>query len=526
MLLWTIGLIVLLEMVSNNIIEPWLYGSSTGLSAMALMVSATFWTALWGPIGLIMSTPLTVCLLVIGRYFPALQFLDVILGSAPALDAPTRVYQRLLAGDVREAMELSKDQMEASGSLVSYYDQVALPVLRRAVDDHTSVSTAEHRLRVLSGMDALLDDLEAEHHLKTDTSGLPLADAPTVVCLGLKWEVDTLAARMLVHGLRADGIRAEHRFMGTANALAQLDLQGVRLVCVSTFSDEPQTPVRYFCRRLRRRWPGVQVLLTLWNAPPEVLDDAAMQLLGADGMANSVTEAALRARQILEGALSQAFVPAPIPAGDAERVRALRASGLLEDERVHRLFALSAKRAADIFDVPFAMVSLIDETRQYVCATHGSLPLLQAPVGAGGAPDGGASVVQGLPREQSLCGHVVSSAEILIAPDIARDPRFAGNPVFRAQGLRFYAGAPLKDRSKEQHVLGVLCLLDTEPRTFDAREARLLQAMADDLMEEVLSDQPKARDDENALAAAAAPAPDLNEEDGAKGATLGQAMPH
>ena len=100
MVLWTLALIVLLEMLSNNVVEPWLYGASTGLSAMSLMVSATFWTALWGPVGLIMSTPLTVCLLVIGRHLPRLRFLDVLLGSQPALDTPTRIYQRLLAGDV------------------------------------------------------------------------------------------------------------------------------------------------------------------------------------------------------------------------------------------------------------------------------------------------------------------------------------------------------------------------------------------------------------------------------------------
>ncbi|HEY4664809.1 MAG TPA: AI-2E family transporter, partial [Comamonas sp.] len=93
MLLWTLGLILLLELISNNVIEPWLYGSSTGLSTLAIIMAATFWTALWGPIGLILSTPLTVCCLVLGRYLPGLQFMEVLLGSQPVLDAPHRLYQ-------------------------------------------------------------------------------------------------------------------------------------------------------------------------------------------------------------------------------------------------------------------------------------------------------------------------------------------------------------------------------------------------------------------------------------------------
>ncbi|RYY77463.1 MAG: GAF domain-containing protein, partial [Comamonadaceae bacterium] len=152
------------------------------------------------------------------------------------------------------------------------------------------------------------------------------------------------------------------------------------------------------------------------------------------------------------------------------RVRALRASGALDDERLQALFALTSKRAADIFDVPLAMVSLIDEHVQVVRGAHGSLPGVSS---ASGDLD--------MAREISMCGHVVANAEMLVVPDLARDPRFAGNAALRGKGLRFYAGAPLRDA--EGHVLGSLCILDVVPRELDARERRLLQAMADDLME-------------------------------------------
>ena len=87
MLLWTAGLFLTVELISNNVIEPWLYGSSTGVSAIAIILAAIFWTTLWGPIGLLLSTPLTVCLVVMGRYIPHLRFLEVMLGSEPVLSA-------------------------------------------------------------------------------------------------------------------------------------------------------------------------------------------------------------------------------------------------------------------------------------------------------------------------------------------------------------------------------------------------------------------------------------------------------
>ena len=125
MVLWTLALIVTLELISNNVIEPWLYGASTGLATLSLIVAAMFWTAIWGPIGLILSTPITVVLLVLGQHLPQLQFLEVLLGSEHALDEPTRLHHRLLAGDVEEAIELAA-QRAGETSPRQFYDQVGL----------------------------------------------------------------------------------------------------------------------------------------------------------------------------------------------------------------------------------------------------------------------------------------------------------------------------------------------------------------------------------------------------------------
>ncbi|CAN5380975.1 hypothetical protein BH09PSE6_BH09PSE6_21960 [soil metagenome] len=500
MLLWTIALIGLLEMLVNNIVEPWLYGSSTGLSAMSLIVAATFWTALWGPIGLIMSTPLTVCLLVIGRHLPRLEFLDVLLGSQPALDTPTRVYQRLLAGDVEEAIEVAHDT-STDGEVAGFYNLVGLPVLRMAASDHGSVATAEHRLRLVTGMDALIDDLIEQHPS-------PVATAPaSAVCLGGKWEVDSLSARMLTHALSLEGIAAERRPTPTLNAdyIARLDLAHAQTVCILYFSPQPQVQARHLCKRIRRRWPDVNIVLGFWNAPVELLTEAACKELGADAVVTSISEAVMRVAYLAEArSTSESFVQAPVPEADAERVAALKDSGAL-DPRARALFDTTAKRAADIFDVPLAMVSLIDEESQLIRGAHGALP----------NADPASPSVQGaelnIPRSISMCGHVVAAGKTVMVPDIARDLRFAGNPALKAKGLRFYVGAPLSDAAG--HIIGTLCLLDVRPRSFEPRELRLLEAMAADLMSVLQTHAAQWRDD---------PVPDVED---ASSAIVGQWVP-
>lgn len=472
---WTLGLIALLEMISNNVVEPWLYGSSTGLSAISLIVAATFWTALWGPVGLVMSTPLTVCLLVIGRYLPALQFLDVLLGSQPALDAPTRLYQRLLGGDVDEAVELGQELTAEAGSTAGFYESTALPVLRMAVADYQSVSTSEHRLRIITGMESLIDELLDLQPAAASQS------SPLVLCLGGKWEVDTLAARMLAHALNLEGssARSEPALASRPEALAELQQAAPRTVCISLFAPEPLASARRMCRRVRQRWPAARIVLCAWNLDEKSAADPALaNRLGADALACSFVEALLHTQQTL-GETATEWEAAPTPDNDVARVRLLRASGVLDKPELVALFDHTAQRAAAIFDVSAAMVSFVDESQQHARGFHGAL---RATV------DGEESALTNaeqlsLPRALSLCGHVVASNEVLVVPDLGKDPRFAANPELRTKGLRFYAAAPL--RMKRGGAIGALCLLDTEPAQLNERDTKLLQAMANDLMQAI-----------------------------------------
>ncbi|MCY7308158.1 MAG: AI-2E family transporter [Rhodoferax sp.] len=473
MVLMTVGLILLLELVSNNIVEPWLYGASTGLSAISLITAATFWTALWGPMGLIMSTPLTVCLLVIGRHLPRLSFLDVLLGSQPALDAATRIYQRLLAGEVDAAVEVATEQL-VEADVAAFYNTTGLAVLRMAAIDHASVASAEHRHRVVVGMDALIDGLIEQH--PADAAAVPAM----AICIGGKWEIDTLSARMLAHSLSLAGLPAAHRpsSLITAVYIDRLDLARVKTVCLSFFSPEPQPRARTFCRRLRRRWPHLHIVLALWNAPPEVLGEGARRDLGADAVVTSLSEALLQLAHALGIELSTGYLPAPVPEFDGDRLAALRASGAL-DLRAQPLFDTASQRVADIFDVPMAMVCLVDADIQRIPALFGLTPS-----GVDGEP-----VITlraedlEIPRSLSLCGHVVANARTMVVPDLARDLRFSGNPALKEKGLRFYAGAPLRDQGG--HILGTLCILDAQPRSLTQRELELLESMADDLMNQL-----------------------------------------
>ncbi len=481
LVLWTLALIVVLELISNNIIEPWLYGSSTGLSAMSLIVAATFWTAMWGPIGLIMSTPLTVCLLVIGKYLPQLAFLDILLGSQPVLDEPTRIYQRLLAGDFDEASEISLQSVqERDDSVQAFYSEVGSPVLRMAVGDHSQTATAEHRLRLVEGMDEVLDELEEQYSFAKKKAPV------RILSMGGKWEVDQLAARMVAHCLALDGHGvqvASSDLLSNHSAVERPNLQQGDVVCVSWMSTAPFSAARNLCRRIRRAWPQARIVLLFWNLPHGLpKEQRAEQLanIGVDDIATSLDSAVAHVRSLLGDDFAHAFEPAPLPKHEDRRIKALQASGALHSERFKRIGQQVAKRAADIFDIPFAAVALVDTDHEHIIAMHGGLlPTDEDDIGNPGTPR---RFEHSLPRDQALGSFVVADNAILHVEDLKHDRRFAGNAAFKEVGARFYAAAPIHDKSG--YVLGVLSLLDSVPREFDERELRLLQALTNDVMQE------------------------------------------
>ncbi len=282
MLLWTLALVATLELISNNLIEPWAYGASTGLSALAVLVSATFWTTVWGPIGLVLATPLTVCLVVLGRHVRPLRIFDLLLGNEPAFDLPTTLYQRLAAGEVEDAVELAREQVR-EGSLAAFYADVATPALQLT----EATPDAERRERVADGMRVLLDDLDEAPADSAATA------PPRLLCIGGRSALDSMAAEMLAQTLSAEGYPATVRAADdqSPRSIDALDLGGIDVVLVSTLADAWRTRARYVCRHLRRRSATVKIVVVAWQSGDTPSAQEAATSIGADALAATAEQA-------------------------------------------------------------------------------------------------------------------------------------------------------------------------------------------------------------------------------------------
>jgi predicted PurR-regulated permease PerM len=289
MLLWTAALFIVLELLSNNVVEPWLYGSSTGLSPVAIVAAAIFWTWLWGPVGLLLSTPLTVCLVVLGRHVPQFSFLDVLLGSEPVLTPQESLYQRLLAGDPDEATERAEEFLEHD-TLLSYYDEVAIPALALVEHDRArGVLDDEQRAQVAAGALTLVDNLSDYEELDTEeVQGTDAAaesranQLPPRIDPGQSWEerpilsaggrgnLDDAASAILSQLFERCGIgvRTVPFNAMTFTNYASLELEGVRLVCLSYMNSDSLAHARYLVRRVRRRTDAL-ILVGFWSFEPE-----------------------------------------------------------------------------------------------------------------------------------------------------------------------------------------------------------------------------------------------------------------
>ncbi|HEX8296518.1 MAG TPA: AI-2E family transporter [Chthoniobacteraceae bacterium] len=257
--LYTIGLFIVLELVSNNVIEPWLYGASTGLSPMAVIVSAVFWTWLWGTVGLLLATPLTVCIAVLGKYIPSLAFLDVLLGDKPPIAVEERFYQRLLALDGEETLALVEEAAAKDGLAVAF-DQLVVPALRLAETDVRNQDLEENTRRQ---MYQILRDLIGE----VGTAPLVPAGAAQVLCLPASNDADEVASLMFSRLLAEVGIRS--RALSAKSMTSELVEQSVsaapQLICVSTIPPCSAIPATHLCKRLRDRIPGIVLIVGLWG---------------------------------------------------------------------------------------------------------------------------------------------------------------------------------------------------------------------------------------------------------------------
>jgi len=284
-----IVLFVVVEPIVGYIVEPLLYGHSTGLSPVSVIVSAIFWTWLWGPIGLIMSTPLTLCLVVLGRHVKSLEFFDVLLGDRPALTAVESFYQRILADNPDEAIAQAEVLLETR-SLTDYYDDVVLAGLKLAVEDRARGTIDQPRSAALTR-----SMLEVVEELRPDAAA-SLAHAPArVACVAGHGAFDEAISAMLVQLLAERGIAA--RAIGNnavgRDAIGTVDLSGVELIVISYLElvGRP-AQLRYLVRRLRAQAKHARIVVGLWPQGEAAMSDEAIQRnLGADHYIGSLAQA-------------------------------------------------------------------------------------------------------------------------------------------------------------------------------------------------------------------------------------------
>ena len=310
--LLTVALFVVLELFTNNVLEPWLYGASTGLSPLALIVAAVFWTTLWGPVGLLLATPLTVCLVVLGRHVPQLHLFEVLLGDTPVLEPDVKFYQRLLAGDPHDAEELADDVLEEQ-SLAEVYSRVVLPALVFADQDRQRGVLAPGRAReVAAWVQDIVDGLaEAANEAKPAPADRPVA-ALRVLCVGARNAADLAAAAMVAHLLRRNGIAAELSEAGTM-LRASGQIGGFDAVCVSCLDPEALRQARRLVTRLRARQAEDTVIcLGLWGLVPAEID-AARAATQAEIVVGSLGQAVKKLSEIEPAAEVRPLATAPSP---------------------------------------------------------------------------------------------------------------------------------------------------------------------------------------------------------------------
>jgi predicted PurR-regulated permease PerM len=348
MALETLALFIVVEMLVGYLIEPLLYGRNTGLSPIAVVVAATFWTWLWGPIGLVLSTPLTACLVVIGRHVKQLDFLDVILGDAPALTPVEHFYQRLLVGDAAEITEGAERFLKAN-SLAAYYDEVALKGLLMASADLTrGALDVKRQQQIKDTVAEMIENLsdridEPPPVTNAPAPGLgeglapprgeaPLESAPPqpngprkpILCIAVASTLDEAAAALLAELLEKHGLEAkiEPAELLTVGGILHLSGAGAQIICLSYLSAEISAArMRYAIRRLRRRLPQARIAAAFWLCDPERANELCVQTK-ADACVTCLADAV---RFCVAEAKAQGRFDAPIPADP----RAVAASGAL-----------------------------------------------------------------------------------------------------------------------------------------------------------------------------------------------------
>jgi hypothetical protein len=286
-----------LEVFTANFLEPQVYGKHTGLSSLAILVAAIFWALIWGPVGLILSVPLTVCLVVLGAYVPSLQFLTVLLGDQPVMQPEAHYYQRLLANDQREASQVLETHLKHS-SLEDLYDKVLIPALNLAEQDRHRNALDDSTVHFIT---QTTKDLVEELSLRAENprrAGSSASESPRAIfgeitesakavpkkiaCLPVRDDADELVGIMLAQLLDRAGFSATAIPIGSIDGmLSEAAGADPEIVCLSALPPYAVSHARSIYRRLRMLRPQLKIVIGLWNYPDDPVK-AAVEISGGE----------------------------------------------------------------------------------------------------------------------------------------------------------------------------------------------------------------------------------------------------
>lgn len=297
--LYVLAFYVVLELSTANFIEPHIYGSQAGISAMAILVAAIFWSLLWGPVGLLLSTPLTVCLVAFGRHVPHLEFLAILLGDEPVLAPSVKVYQRLLADDPEEALTIAKGYLEQN-SIEGLYDSVLVPVLAMAEHDRRRGALLAHQEAVvLDSLKELLEDLddgtngEASGHLLYSERFVGNGNHAPALIVPVRNEADEIGAILLSHLVNRG--RPEVDVLAPAplkESIDQISKAAPGLVCICSVPPFSLRYTRALYKTLKHLHPNLRIIVGVWSLEvPSISLQERIGLTEPDTVATTLSDA-------------------------------------------------------------------------------------------------------------------------------------------------------------------------------------------------------------------------------------------
>lgn len=466
-LLWTAIMFLVLELIAGNVAEPLLYSSSTGLSPIAVLIAAIFWTLLWGLPGLLLSTPLTVCLVVIGRQVPQLQYLDVLFGNETALPPAERFYQRMVSSNTREARAILQGLL-ANQSKEQVYDSVVIPALTLVEESrHAEDLTSTRAEEVLQAIEELTEDIASRTDLPEPSAA---NSSKLIVCIPARDLADEVACQLASHILfPASIVRVISADVSTSDVLQTLDSLHPDALCVVGIPPQSLRHIRLRCNQVRAHFPEAVILACLLSEECD-LSNIRSRVPTEDA------QHVVCSLQLMEKYLSSLLYPSIQPEESPQKPEDVAdatedlSESLLEMQRVDILdesnegaFQRLANNLARSFDAPIALVTAGQNERHFWEAQCG-------------LSNDAVSFADTM-HDPSVLTRMVSTDSVVVIPDVAEDSVSADEPFLRQLGIRFYAGIALK--SHDGTVMGSLCVLDTRPRQITEKQKEMLLWIAE-----------------------------------------------